>query len=532
VHGHGLIPPARRVPVPGDGPQTLATLWDRTLDEAPGREAVVSRHARLSYAGLEEKVNAAAAALAGLGVGPGDRVAASMGNHAELVVAFFAVARLGAVWAGVNRALAPPEKVHALAEIRAGVLIADRRTSEEIAARRAELVDLDHVVDADPAAGGGSEWAGLVASHEGAGRPAQQIDPFAPAAISFTSGTTGWPKAAVHSQHNMVVVAAQSAARAAPDAGTGRTGVCLPLTLLNLMILGPVLSAYGGGTAVLIDRTDPVGLAEWVRAERVGTISVVPTILHDLLVHPDVDFPALTRGLSLRVGGSDCPPAWRQLFREHGLAVNPTYGLTEAPTGVTMGEAGQPDGSCGRALPHLRLVVVDEKSDREVPPGRSGEICVGPAPTGPWAGVYTPMLGYWDRPEESARALRGGVLHTGDVGHLDADGYLYIEDRRDDLIVRGGANVYPAEVERALAADARVAGSAVVGVADDRLGQRVVAAVELGRGATASPEELIAHCAAQLARYKVPAEIRVVPALPRTEMGKVRRRAVRALFEP
>jgi acyl-CoA synthetase (AMP-forming)/AMP-acid ligase II len=195
-----------------------------------------------------------------------------------------------------------------------------------------------------------------------------------------------------------------------------------------------------------------------------------------------------------------------------------------------MGDAGQPDGSCGRALPHLRLVIVDEETGREVPAGTSGEICVGAVDAGPWAGVYTPMLGYWDRPEESARALRGGLLHTGDVGHLDTDGYLYIEDRRDDLIVRGGANVYPAEVERALACDPRVVGSAVVGVPDDRLGQRVVAAVELGRGAAASPDELMAHCATQLARYKVPAEILVVPALPRTEMGKVRRRAVRALF--
>jgi acyl-CoA synthetase (AMP-forming)/AMP-acid ligase II len=205
--------------------------------------------------------------------------------------------------------------------------------------------------------------------------------------------------------------------------------------------------------------------------------------------------------------------------------------MTEAPTAVTRAE-GAPSprpGLCGVALPQVEIRICDE-AGRALPAGEEGEICVAPASEGEWAGVYTPMLGYWRRPEETGRALRGGVYHSGDVGVLEADGTLYIRGRRSELILRGGANVYPAEVERALQDDPRVAEAAVFGIPDERLGQRVVAAVTLEPDASASPEALRARCLDQLARYKVPERIAIVGEMPRNAMSKIVKRRLRPLL--
>ncbi len=187
-------------------------------------------------------------------------------------------------------------------------------------------------------------------------------------------------------------------------------------------------------------------------------------------------------------------------------------------------------GASGRVLPHLDVRVLDDDG-RPAPPGEVGELCLAPAATGPFAGRYTPLIGYWNRPEATAAVTAGGVIHTGDVGVVDDDGWLSVRDRKNLVIVRGGANVYPAEVERVLHAVDGVAGSAVAGIADERLGERVVAAVELDEGATVSADELAERCRAELARYKVPERIVVVTALPRNAMGKVDRTAVAALFD-
>jgi long-chain acyl-CoA synthetase len=521
----GLVMAAQRSPIPG-GPQTAAAALDDALARNPDQEAIVSRYIRLTYAELEDRVNAAGAVLTRLGLGPGDRVAGSMANHADLAVAFMAAMRLGAIWVGINRSLAGAEKVYMLADIGAKALLCDTRVMDEIGARRTDTPDLELLIDAEPA-NADNQWAALINGVGHVGRPDCEIDPFAPAAISFTSGTTGRPKGAVHSQHNLMVIAAGFSAR---NMGSGtRNGVCLPLTLLNLMILGPLTSFTAGSTCIAVDRVDPVGLAQWVGRERITTMSLVPTMLHDLFRHPDVDIDDLLAYFRPGVGGADCPRAWRQLFEEHGLTTNQGYGLTEAPTVVTTGVDGQPEGSSGRALPHV-LVTIRDEDDAELGPGEVGEVCVAPQTEGPWAHVHTPMLGYWGKPDQTALALRGGRLHTGDIGLLDVDGFLHLKDRKSDMILRGGANVYPAEVERVLAEDPRVSACAVIGIADERLGQRVVGAVQLAPGATVTEAELQERCAAQLARYKVPSQILLVEELPRSAMGKVQRRQIRSLF--
>ena len=304
----------------------------------------------------------------------------------------------------------------------------------------------------DPA----SEWATLLGEVAPGDVPAIEVDPHAPAAIAYTGGTTGFPKGVVHSQHNLVLVGAVHAAMGDHGPDT-RFGVLLPLTILNLMALTPLKAFQMGACCVTMDRVDPVGVAEWVRTERITSFGAVPTIVHGLLTHPDVheeDLVTLTRP---EVGGADCPEEFRELYRERfGTEVALGYGMTEAPTAVTLERPEGPHlpGGAGVALPHVRITVRDE-AGRELGAEEIGEVCVEATTEGPWAGVYTPMLGYWKQPDASRSALRDGVLHTGDLGLLDGAGNLFIKGRRGDLIIRGGANVYPAEVERILHEDAR-----------------------------------------------------------------------------
>jgi acyl-CoA synthetase (AMP-forming)/AMP-acid ligase II len=223
-------------------------------------------------------------------------------------------------------------------------------------------------------------------------------------------------------------------------------------------------------------------------------------------------------------GGADCPEAIRAAFEaKFGLPVLATYGLTEAPTVVAIDprDGRHLEGASGRPLPHLAVRISDD-AGVTVPPGETGEVRVGPADD-----RYRLMLGYWERPEATAEAIVDGELRTGDLGFVDADGYLHIRDRRSLLIIRGGANVYPAEVERVLLEAPGVAACAVVGVADDRLGERVVA---LAEGEALDVEALRSHCLAALAPYKVPERFVVVPALPRNAMGKIVRKDLPALL--
>jgi long-chain acyl-CoA synthetase len=526
----GLVPSAARPAIPGDAPQTVAGVLAGPLARCPDRLALVGRHARYTYAQLDAEVAVATRALADLGVGAGDRVAASIPNHPDIVIAFLATMRLGALWVGIARALAPAEKAYMLRDSAASVFLGDAAMAASIEGVRAQLPDLAHLLVAEP---GDRECSWARALEAARGRPAPPhlvIDPFAPAAIAYTSGTTGFPKGAVHSQHNLLLPGAVAAATGAYPKGQVH-GVLLPLTVLNLMVLVPLLAFQIDGTCVCMDRIDALGIADWVRSEKVGHFAAVPAIYHDLLTHADVRREDLASLARPEVGGAECPPSFLILYRERfGSDVSIGYGMTEAPTAVTrsLGDRPPEPGMIGRALPQIAIRLLDEEG-RDVADGEVGEICVAPAWSGPFAGVYTPMLGYWNKPDETEKALRGGVYHTGDLGVRDgATGDLFIRGRRGDLILRGGANVYPAEIERVLHADARVAACAVLGVPDERLGERVVAAVQFADGAAPMSEaELKDLCAASLARYKVPERFHFVERVPRNSMGKVVKRELR-----
>lgn len=503
---------------------TIGRVLDRRVSSTPDRLALVGRSGRFSYGELDRAANRAANALAALGVTRGERVAACLPNDVDIVIAFLGAMRLGAIWVGINKPLAAREKAYCLRDSGARALLAPADVIGSLAGERASLGELRHAVEVAP---------GTFACCGDDARPALELDRHAPAAIAYTSGTTGFPKGAVHSHHNLLLPGAVAAASGTYGADV-RQGVLLPLTILNLVVLGPLVAFQDGSALVCIDRIDPEGVADWVRRERVGHFAAVPTVLYDLLTHPSVGRDDLASLRRPEVGGAECPEEFRRLYRERfGGEVTIGYGMTEAPTAVTRsdGAAAPQPGLCGKAVPQVEIAILDEK-DQPVPDGEVGEICVAPARSGPWAGVYTPMLGYWNQPEETAKALRGGVYHTGDLGFVDERGDLYIRGRRNELILRGGANVYPAEVERVLAEHPAVAASAVLGRPDARLGQRVVAAVQLAAGAEASPDELASFARERLARYKVPEQIALVAALPRNAMGKVVKRELEALFEP
>ena len=514
--------PVRRTPrhVPG-APRSVAEVLDGPLARCPDDEALVGRHARYSYRRLDEVTDRAVAVLVGLGVRRGDRVAASLGNVPELVIAFLAAMRLGAVWVGCNRALAPAEKGELLRHSGARVLVCDPDTAAALSRGGGELPALEHVVDCAHGERS-SPWVRLVeAAEPDASWRAAAVDPFAPAAIAYTSGTTGTPKGVVHSQHNLVVVGAVNKVWGGWRA-VARQGAVLPLTILNVMALCPLLVFQLDGTCVCVDRRDPSGIAEWVRAERIESFSSVPTIVHDLVTSAEVAAEDLASLSHIGAGGALLAPALVDAYRRRfGKEVLAGYGSTEAPAVVTVQSPGEarPFSSVGRAMPHLSVTVRDDDGV-ELPDGEEGEICVAATESGPLAGVYSPFLGYWEDPDAGAEAVRQGVLHTGDLGHLEA-GLLFFHGRRSEVIVRGGAQVSPAQVEAALREDVRVADAAVVGRPHERLGQEVVGFVQLAPGATVSGDELRAACAERLARYKVPARLHVVAGFERNAMGKI-----------
>jgi len=494
-------------------PRTVADVFAPVVAEDPGREALVTPSGRWSYAELDQLAGRAAHALSAMGVRAGDRVAGALPNDLDIVLAFHGAMRLGAIWVGINRALAPPEKRYLLDDSGASLLLCDGATAEQLAAidggaTRVVVVE-----------GGTGEWNDALA-----GAPddpfVAEIDPHAPAGIAYTSGTTGYPKGAVHSQYNLLVPGAVLTA----SRGWGptlRKGDFIPLTILNLQVLTTLMTAQVGGCSVIFDRNDAAGVAEWIRAERITVWNGPPALIHSLAGDAGVAPEDLATLAEAWTGGGDCPEPVRAAFEQKfGTPVTSTYGLSEAPTVVTINppDGTHVSGGSGLPLPHLAVHIVDD------------EICIAPATTGEWAGVYRPMLGYWQRDDATADALRDGLLHTGDLGFVDDDGYLHVRDRKSLLIIRGGANVYPAEIERVLHELPEIEACAVVGVPDERLGERVAVAVQFRPGAEIGEEELRAHCFANLAKYKVPERWLFVDEFSRNSMGKIQRRDLPALF--
>lgn len=497
------------------GAAEVSTVLSEPLAREPERPALLAPDATLTYAQLDEAAAVAVGALQDLGLRPGDRLGVSLPNDSRIVVLFHAAMRLGAVWVGVSRALAAAEQRALLDDCGARVAVGCHDGVGDTAGRKVVSEEL---------------WAETVASARAV--KTAPADPYAPAAIAYTSGTTGRPKGVVHTQHNLVVPGAVLAASRGYDDSL-RKADSLPMTILNMLVLSTLLTSQAGGTAVISDHRHARTIAEWLRDTGANVWNGVPPILHDMAQDRAVAAEDLDGLVEVWSGGDNLSEQIRSAFtRKFRPPLVATYGLTEAPTVVSSEDrhAEHVPRCSGRVLPHLRVEAYGP-DDVALPPGQLGELCVSASQEGPHAGVYQPMLGYWNDSAATAETLGNGVLHTGDVGTVSEDGLVFVHDRQKLVIVRGGANVYPAEVERVIQTFPGVAASAVVGMPDDRLGSRVGAIVQADAGTAIETTELERHCLVELARYKVPERWEVVSReLPRNPMGKIDRSAVASLL--
>jgi acyl-CoA synthetase (AMP-forming)/AMP-acid ligase II len=508
-------------------PATVQEFLDDAVRRCPDEPALLGDDWSLSFAQLDHEVNKACHILSGVGIRRGSTVAASSGNSADIVVAFLAAMRLGARWVGLNRALSEFQRHNLISHSRARVMLTD--VPFDLAAGTPKTAKVTVITMSGTA---GDEWRDRMAAAPTARRHAPQVDPLAPAAIAYTSGTSGSPKGVVHSQHNITLPGRFLATTPDFDA-EAVGGVCLALTILNVIAVSVLPSIIARRPCVILPRPDPTLIAETVERHRITSMSMPPPTLFDMAHRDDVVPGSLRTLRHPRTGGAELPEEVRRAFSNRfGAEIAATYGLTEAPTIVSLERRGRPHvpGSSGEIVPYLDVRIVGDEGE-ELAPGETGEICIGAAEHGPWGGSYRPMLGYWRRPAATRKTLVDGVLHTGDLGYMK-DGQLFPKDRRDNLILRGGASIYPAQVERVIRSLPGVADCAVVGLPDPRLGQRVAVAIELDDDTALGAEDVLEHCRRRLARYEVPESVVFVTALPRNTMNKVVRRTVLDLIEP
>lgn len=479
---------------------------------SPERTAIVHSGRGTSYAELAARVDRAAGRLRAAGVRAGDRVAYLGPNHPSFVEAMFAAHALGAVFVPVNTRLAAPEVDHVLTDSGASVLIHAPSAAVRDLARPPGavigLADFESGLDEGPA--------------DPVDVPVRQDDP---AFILYTSGTTGRPKGAVLTHANLIWNTFNLLV-GMDITSTERTLVSAPLFHVGALAQTLLPTFVKGGTAVLTSSWDVDRTYDLVERERITWMFGVATMYADLAASPRWRTADLSSLRHLLCGGAAVPEPLIRAYQERGLVFCQGYGLTETSPGATLLEAGESTRKVGSAGPPVFFadVRVARPDGGDADPGEAGEVLVrGPN--------VTP--GYWRDPAATAAAFApGGWFRTGDLARFDADGHLHVLDRLKDMFISGGENVYPAEVENALAEHPAVVEAAVVGVPDPRWGEVGRAFVRYGAGGGPTPEELRGFLATRLAKYKVPVHVDVVDALPRTGSGKVRKAELRRLPLP
>jgi len=480
----------------------------------PARIALCYGDQRVTYAELYRRACRVAGALRARGVRPGDVVAVLMKNSAAFVEIALATSHLGAVLLPVNYRLSAAEVGYIADHAGAVLLFVDEELAASAAGAAARIV-VDAAAQADA-----SRLAGNVTAVD----TPHASDPQDLFRLMYTSGTTDRPKGVMHTYDNYVWKCLDHVG-ALGLAGDDRLLVVGPLYHVGAFDLPGLALLLVGGMLVVLRDFDAEATLSLVERERITGAWMAPVMLTRTLAAA----PARTRDLtSLRwvVGGGDRTPEGR--IREF-TSVFPraryidAYGLTETCSGDTMMQAGreiEKIGSAGRALAHVDIEIRDDEG-APLPAGSTGEICLrGPKVT----------QGYWKDPERTAASRHGEWFRTGDVGHLDADGFLFLTDRKKDMIISGGENIASAEIERVLQMRPEIEDVAVIGVPDAQWGERPLAVVVLRAGATLDATALNAHCLAHLARFKVPKDFVARPALPRNPSGKLLKRVLREEF--
>jgi len=529
---------------------TIGQQFDRTSERFADREALVVRHQsiRWTYAELREQVDRCAAGLVAIGLEPGDRIGIWSPNNAEWTVTQFATAKAGLILVNINPAYRLTELEYAINKVGCRALITAtsfkasdylgmlRELAPELgsceagALRSQRLPTLETVVQL-----GSEPEPGMMRFSElmrvGTDAHARRLEEIGAALqfddainIQFTSGTTGSPKGATLSHHNIL----NNGYFVGETMGLGPDDrICIPVPLYHCfgMVLGN-LAAVTHGSAMVYpsEGYDPRETLRAVAEERCTALYGVPTMFIAELEHPDFatfDLSSLRTGI---MGGSPCPiEVMKRVMSEmHMPEVTIAYGMTETSPASFQTATDDPVdrrvSTVGRVHHHVEVKIVDEQG-RVVPVGASGELCTR---------GYPVMLGYWADEERTAEAIdAGGWMHTGDLATIDAEGYCNIVGRIKDMVIRGGENVYPREVEEFLYRHPAVGDVQVFGIPDERLGEQLCAWVKLRDGASASAEEIQDFCRGQIAHFKVPHHVRFVDAFPMTVTGKIQKFAMR-----
>jgi fatty-acyl-CoA synthase len=476
---------------------------------------------RYTYRQLNERANCCAAMLRRLGVCKGDRVAILARNRIEYLDALFATGKLGAILVPLNWRLAAPELAYMLADSTPRVLIAEAEFAPVVETLQLQTA-VEHVLWLGAGCDGcGSRYDDLIATVDGASISAE-VAPGDPHLILYTSGTTGRPKGAVLT--HQVLVWNSLNTNVGWDLHANDVSIIhTPLFHtggINVLTI-PVLHA--GGAMILMREWSPQRCLELIAQERVTIFFAVPTMFHMLLETPGfakTDFSSVRFFIS---GGAPCPVPLIKAYQTYGIPFRQGYGLTEVSVNcftLNPEDAIRKAGSVGRPIFHLDARVVDEDG-MDLPLGTIGEL---------WLRGPTVCAGYWNNPTATAATITDGWFHTGDLVRVDGDGYFFIVDRKKDMYISGGENVYPTEVERAIYEHPAVAECAVIGVPDERWGEVGKALVVVRAAMTLSAEELIEHCRQRLARYKVPKSVLFLPELPHNSSGKVLKPELRARY--
>jgi len=477
----------------------------------PDRDAVIAAGRSLTFAEVDERAARLAAVFTSRGLVPGDRVAILAMNEVEYLEVQVAAMRAGLILVPLNFRLALPELAYIIGDASPSLLIC----GSGYAAAGERLKVAEQLVL------GGSYDEALARSDRSSGTA--PIRAGAPSTILYTSGTTGRPKGAVISNHALFarINANLFEYNVSSD---DRFLQCLPLFHIASNVTSTY--AYAGASQVLLPNFDPALLLETIVRQRITVVLLVPTMINAVVNYPGVADFDLGTLRQIAYGASPIPPVVLQhAIRIFGCGFVQLFGMTETSACTVLRPADHdPDrhpgllASAGTPALSFAVRVVDD-DDRDVAAGAVGEvICRGPAV----------MDGYWNNPEATAAALRHGWMHTGDVGYRDADGYLFISDRKKDMIVTGGENVYPREVEDVLFEHPQVLEAAVIGVPDERWGERVHAVLVSTAGAGLDVAEVLSFARDRLAGYKVPKTAEIVTALPKNATGKVLKQELRA----
>jgi len=493
-------------------------------DKYPDKECIIGLGKRLTYRQLHERANSLAQGLKDLGVQKGDIVAILLYNCCEYIEITFAVNQIGAVWLPLNFRLAGEEFHYILENAEARALITEPEFVPVISSLGGSLPELKHmlVLGSDPP----DNWLSyedLIEHNLGARPPHADVGIDDLHRLMFTSGTTAYPKGVMLTYGNLYwknIGHMLTFGMTHKD----RTLVVGPLYHVGGMDLTCTGALYAGGSLVILKNFDAIEILKAIDQEKVTNLWLSPAMTIMLFNEPSFDQYDVSSVRFIIDGGEKMPATLIKQFKDKfpNAWFADAYGLTETVSGDTFLAKDRmlnKLGSVGKPVPHLHVRVVDE-NDSDVPPNELGEICL----KGPKV-----FKGYWKNPEATAEALRGGWFHTGDIGTLDEDGYLYIMDRKKDMIISGGENIASPEVERVIYELPAVLEAAVVGIPHPKWLEVPKAYVVLKPGETLNAEEITQHCIEKMAKFKVPKEIEFIDLLPRNPSGKVLKRELRAM---